>query len=170
MVHILLCDQQNKSGTDQAAEHSEGLLRIRGRHSKAPLNYNAKHPLILHRSREITRMLIEKEQHNSGHQGLEHERSPATEIPDDCIAKSAEKSREILYHFQTREGRQPDTRDGWSAEFKFPDANKCYYFVDSGIDIFSIFYIEDNRQGTRHTQYVCLFTCLGTTAVYLESL
>ena len=52
-------------------------------------------------------------------------------------------------------------------EFRFPDANKQYPFVNTGMDMFGPFYIEDKREGTQ-MNYVCLFTCLVTRAVHLE--
>ena len=52
-------------------------------------------------------------------------------------------------------------------EFRFPDANKQYPFVKTGMDMFGPFYIEDKREGTQ-MHYVCRFTCLVTRAVHLE--
>ena len=52
-------------------------------------------------------------------------------------------------------------------EFKFPDVYKEYPFVNTGIDMFGPFYIEDKREGTQ-MHYVCLFTCLVTRTVHLE--
>ena len=52
-------------------------------------------------------------------------------------------------------------------EFRFPDVNKQYPFVNTGMDMFGPFYIEDKRESTQ-MHYVCLFTCLVTRAVHLE--
>ncbi|XP_075252053.1 uncharacterized protein LOC142344350 [Convolutriloba macropyga] len=52
-------------------------------------------------------------------------------------------------------------------EFSFPDVNKQYPFVKTGMDMFGLFYIEGKREGTQ-MHCVCLFTCLVTRAVHLE--
>ena len=52
-------------------------------------------------------------------------------------------------------------------EFRFPDVNKQYPFVNIGMDMFGPFYIEDKREGTQ-SHYVCLLTWLVTRAVHLE--
>ena len=52
-------------------------------------------------------------------------------------------------------------------DFRFPDAYKQYPFVNTGMDMFGPFYIEDKREVTQ-MHYVCLFTCLVTRAVHLE--
>ena len=54
-------------------------------------------------------------------------------------------------------------------DLRFPDANKQYPFVNTGMDMFGPFYIEDDREGIQ-MYYVCLFTCLVNGAVQLEVL
>ena len=51
--------------------------------------------------------------------------------------------------------------------FRFPDVNKQHSFVNTGMDMFGPFYIEDKRKGTP-MHYVGLFTCLIIRAVHLE--
>ena len=76
----------------------DGILRVGGRLDKAHLNYSAKHPLIL-RSR-IARLLIGKARHDCGYQEWKWEGLPATDLLDDWIEKSAEKSGEKLFRLQ----------------------------------------------------------------------
>ena len=146
----------------------DGLLRVGGRLNKAPLTYSAKHPLVLHSRSKISRLLIEKARHDFGHQGVEHVKACLQQtflmIGLRKVLRSLEK-----YCFFCRQWRAdtviPKMAD--LPEFSFPDVNKQYPFVNTGMDIFGPFYIEDKRVGTQ-MHYVCLFTSLVTRAVHLE--
>ena len=146
----------------------DGLLRVGGRLIKAPLTYNAKHPLLLHSRSKIARLLIEKAHHDCGHQGVEHVKAHLQQtflmIGSRKVLRSLGK-----YCFICRRWRADNVRPKMAdlPEFRFPDANKQYPFVNTGMDMFGPFYIEDKREGTQ-MHYVCLFTCLVTRAVLLK--
>ena len=52
-------------------------------------------------------------------------------------------------------------------DFRFPDVNKQYPCVNTGMDMFGSFFIGYKREGTQ-MYYVCFFTCLVTRTVLLE--
>ncbi|XP_075248397.1 uncharacterized protein LOC142341355 [Convolutriloba macropyga] len=146
----------------------DGLLRVGGRLNKAPLTYNAKHPLLLHSRSKIARLLIEKAHHDCGHQGVEHVKA---HLQQTFLMIGLRKVLRSLgkYCFICRRWRADNVRPKMAdlPEFRFPDANKQYPFVNTGMDMFGPFFIEDKREGTQ-MHYVCLFTCLVTRAVHLE--
>ncbi|XP_075254527.1 uncharacterized protein LOC142345945 [Convolutriloba macropyga] len=131
-----------------------GLLRVGGRLNKAPLTYSAIHLLVFHSRSRIARLLIEKAHHDSGHQGVEHVKAhlQQTFLMIGCRRWRADNVR-------------PKMAD--LLELRFPDVNKQYPFVNTGMDMFGPFYIEDKREGTQ-IHYVCLSTCLVTRFVHLE--
>ena len=50
----------------------EGLLRVGGRISNAPVDFNIKHPIILPYRHHITETIIQEYHERAGHQGREH--------------------------------------------------------------------------------------------------
>ena len=145
-----------------------GLLRVGGRLNKAPLTYSKKHPLVLHSRSKIARLLTEKAHHDCGPQGVEHVKA---HLQQTFLMIGLRKVLRSLgkYCFICRRWRADNVRPKMAdiPEFGFPDAKKQYPFVNTGMDMFVPFYIEDKREGTQ-MNYVCLFTCLVTRAVHLE--
>ncbi|XP_075248453.1 uncharacterized protein LOC142341410 [Convolutriloba macropyga] len=143
-----------------------GLLRVGGRLNKAPLTYSAKHPLVLHIRSRIARLLIEKAHHDCGYQGLEHVKA---HLQQTFLMIGLRKALRSLgkYCFICGRWRADNVRPKMAdlPEFRFPVVNKQYPFVNTGMDMFGPFYIEDRREGTQ-MQYVCLFKCLVTRAVH----
>ena len=50
----------------------QGLLRVGGRLSRAPLNTNFKHPIILPKGHYVAQLIIQYYHHPSGHSGIEY--------------------------------------------------------------------------------------------------
>ena len=50
----------------------EGVLRVGGRLSKAPIEFAVKHPVILPSSHHVTRLIIEEHHKAVGHSGMSH--------------------------------------------------------------------------------------------------
>ena len=127
-----------------------GLLRVGGRLNKAPLTYSAKHPLVLHSRSRIARLLIEKAHHDCGHQGVEHVKA---HLQQTFLMIGLRKVLRSLgkYCFVCRRWRADNVRPKMAdlPEFRFPDVNKQYPFVNTGMDMFGPFYIEDKREGTQ---------------------
>ena len=141
-----------------------GLLRVGGRFNVAPLAYSAKHTLVLHRRSRIERLLIEKAHHYCGHQDVEHVKA---HLQQTFLMIGLRKVLRIP-------GKDCSSCRRWKAdnvkskmadlpEFRFPDVNKQYPLVNTGMDMLWPFYIEDKRKGTQ-MHYVCLVT----RAVHLE--
>ena len=109
----------------------DGLLRVGGRLNKAPLTYNAKNPLVLHSRSKIARLLIEKANHDCGHQGVEHVKA---HLQQTFLMIGLRKVLRSLgkYCFICRRWRADNVRPKMAdlPEFRFPDANKQYPFVN----------------------------------------
>ena len=145
-----------------------GLLRVGGRPKKAPLTFNAKHPLVLHSRSRIARLLIEKAHHDSGHQGMEHVKAHLQQTFMMIWLRKALRSLGMNC-FICRRWRADNVRPKMAdlPDFRFPDVNKQYPFVNTEMDMCGPFYIEDKREGTQ-LHCVCLFTCMVTRDVHLE--
>ena len=145
-----------------------GLLRVGEILNKSPLSYSAKQCLLLHSRSRIARLLIEKAHHDCGHQGVEQVK---VHLQQTFLMIGLRKLLQSLgkYCFICRGWRADNVRPKMAhlPEFRFPDVNKQYPFVNIGMDMFGPFYIEDKREGTQ-MHYVCLLTCLVTRAVHLE--
>ena len=112
-----------------------GLLRVGGRLNKAPLTYSAKHPLVLHSRSRIARLLIEKAHNDCGHQGVEHEKA---HLQQTFLMIGLRKALRSLGEncFICRRWRADNVRPKMAdlLEFRFPDVNKQYPFVNTGLD------------------------------------
>ena len=122
----------------------EELSRGGAKLNKAPLSYSAKHPFVLHNRSKITRLLIEKAHHDCGHQVVEHVKTQLQQIFLTIGLRKMVKTPG-KYCFICRRWRAvnmiPKITD--LPEFTFPDVNKLYPFVNTGMDIFGPFCIED---------------------------
>ncbi|XP_075253151.1 uncharacterized protein LOC142344951 [Convolutriloba macropyga] len=120
----------------------DGLLRLGGRLDRAPLTYSAKNPLALHSRSKIARLLIEKAPHDCGHQGVEYVKAHLQQI---FLMIGLRKALRSIgkYCFICRRWRADNVRPKMAdlPEFRFPDANKQYPFVNTGMDMFGPFYI-----------------------------
>ena len=145
-----------------------GLLWVGGRLNKAPFTYIAKHPLVLHSRSRIAMLLIEKARHDCGHQGVEHVKA---HLQQTFLMIGLRKALRSLgkYCLICRRRRADNVRPKLAdlPEFRFPDINKQLPFVNTGMDMFGPFYIEDKKEGTQ-MHYVCWFTCLVNRVVHLE--
>ena len=53
----------------------EGLIRAKGRIGKSQLNFNVKHPILLHWKHHSVELLLQNEQKDNQHEGTEHVRN-----------------------------------------------------------------------------------------------
>ena len=52
----------------------QGLIRAQGRKSKNQLNFETKHPILLHWKHHVVELFFQNEHENSNHEGSEHVR------------------------------------------------------------------------------------------------
>ncbi|PFX26877.1 hypothetical protein AWC38_SpisGene8468 [Stylophora pistillata] len=144
----------------------EGLLRVGGRLSRADdLPEETKHPIILPRKSHVTNLIIKRLHERLAHAGRGHTLAKLREKYWVTGANAA--VRHLIANCVTcRRNRAP------VAEQKMADLPKDRVtpappFTYTGVDYFSPYMIKEGRKELK--QYGCLFTCLASRAVHIET-
>ena len=146
----------------------EGVIRVNGRLKNANINFNCKFPIILPKSHQLTKLIIDsyhKRYFHLGPTALLHYvrqrywpvqgKATCRKVVHDCIKCFKVKPVGV----EQLMGDLPKER-----------VNPDYPFNCSGVDFCGPFLIryKHQRKGTYHKIYVCIFVCLVTKAVHLE--
>ena len=143
-----------------------GVLRVGGRLTRAPLPYDAIHPMILPKKHHITRLIVADVYNRCHHAGINHVLS------------------QVRHHYWVVDGRQEVKnwdRDGkvcekWRAEpavqimAPLPESRlgtTMRAFAKSCVDYAGPFVTKITRRVSAK-KYLCLFTCAATRAAHLE--
>ena len=144
----------------------EGLLRVGGRLSRADdLPEETKHPIILPRKSHVTNLIIKRLHERLAHAGRGHTLAKLREKYWVTGANAA--VRHLIANCVTcRRNRAP------VAEQKMADLPKDRVtpappFTYTGVDYFGPYMIKEGRKGLK--RYGCLFTCLASRAVHIET-
>ena len=144
---------------------SDGLLRGKGRVSKAPISHDAKHPIILPNESRLTQ-LVERWCHELvGHAGIGHSFTAIRERY--WILKDSSAIRKVLNDCMTCRRRSAPFCEQLKA-----DLPKCRLqmnqapFFHTGGDCFGVFFVKQCRSLVK--RYGCLFTCMTARALHLE--
>ena len=145
----------------------DGLLRVGGRLTHAPVSYNTKHPVILPRDDHVTRLIVRHVHEVARHAGREHILALTRERY--WILRARPVIRQVLQRCVTCKRLQGSLETQKMADL--PDdrltPNKPP-FTYVGVDCFGPFLVKRGRG--REKRYGCLFTCLTTRAIHIEKL
>jgi len=143
----------------------DGLLRIGGRLENAPLQLDAKHPIILPTSHQVVRLIISYYHHTSGHSGTEHVLSMIRE--KFWIVKARAAVKKVLSACFNCRRRQAPVGEQKMANLPkdriTPDKPPFSYV---GVDCFGPFLVRRGRSKVK--RYGVLFTCLTIRAIHIE--
>ena len=145
--------------------HVAGVLRVGGRLRNAPLDFDAKHPIIMPANSQVTRLLIEQCHKDVGHSGSSHTWSVLRERY--WILKGAATVRKILGKCIFCQRRNSAFGKQYMADLpscRVTPGNPPFFFT--GIDYFGPIMVKQGRN--RLKRYGCVFTCLAMRAVHLE--
>ena len=145
----------------------QGLLRVGGRLEKSSLSFEIKHPVILPRSSQITRLIIDHFHKKVKHQGkgmtMNEIRSNGLWI----IGLSAAVSSHIYKCVSCRRQRRP-TEDQKMVNLPEERVESAPPFTYCGKDCFGPFTVRDGRKELK--RYAVIFTCMSSRAVHIEQL
>lgn len=143
----------------------DGLLRVGGRLERAPLQLDAKHPIILPASHHVVRLIISYYHHIAGHSGTEHVLSMIRERF--WIVKARAAVRKSLSDCFSCRKRQAPVGEQKMADLPHdritPDKPPFTYV---GVDCFGPFFVRRGRSQTK--RYGVVFTCLTMRAIHIE--
>ncbi|XP_030828101.1 uncharacterized protein LOC115919169 [Strongylocentrotus purpuratus] len=143
----------------------DGLLRVGGRLTKAPISDEMKHPLILPHDHHVTKLLVMYYHQEVGHSGAG---MTWTALRDRYwILKGGATVRRVIGNcFQCKKRNSARGRQFMAdlpVERVTPDHPP---FTNTGVDFFGPFYVKQGRSEVK--RYGCVFTCLATRAVHIE--
>ncbi|XP_028411636.1 uncharacterized protein LOC114534738 [Dendronephthya gigantea] len=142
-----------------------GLVRVGGRLRRAPINDNAKHPIILPKDHHVIGLLVNHYHHIAGHSGVEHTLSLIRERYWIVDGRSAVKK--VIGKCLSCKKRQSTVCNQKMADLPEDRVTPSLPpFTYTGVDCFGPF--EVKRARSRVKRYGVLFTCMTTRAIHLE--
>ena len=142
----------------------QGLIRAQGRISKSHLNFETKHPILLHWKHHVVEMFLQNEHKNNHHEGTEHVRNIVQQkfwilgirnalrsIKNKCIRCLKGKAQ---------------TKAPVMANLPEERLVASTVFSNVGVDYFGPFTVKIGRRNEK--RWCCLFTCLTVLAVHIE--
>ena len=142
-----------------------GNLRVGGRLKNLPIPPEMKHPRILPRKHQVTKILVDWIHRKNGHVGPDHVHSLLRE--KFWVVGARVVINQVLYHCFFCKVRRAQRQYPFMADLPL-----CRAAVDEppfshcGVDVFGHFNIKQGRKKLK--RWVVLFTCLTVRAVHLE--
>ena len=142
-----------------------GLLRVGGRLSRAPLHDDSKHQIIIAKDSPLARLLIQHFHQKSGHSGREYVLSLLRERF--WLIRANVTVRSVLSSCFACRRRQGAVGEQKMADLPRPRVTPDQPpFICVGIDYFGPFFVRQKRSMVK--RYGAIFTCLAVRAVHLE--
>ena len=147
----------------------EKILRVKGRFSNGDIDYNVKHPALLHNELYFTELVIWSAHKRVLHGGVNNTlnfirndywlcmwRKTVRAILSKCVTCKKSQSRTLL-------GPEPSDLPKFRLDFD-------YAFCNMGVDFAGPLYVNDinGKNDEMFKSYICLFTCVTTRNVHLE--
>ena len=147
----------------------ENILRVKGRFSNADVDYNVKHPTLLHNELYFTELIVWSANKRVLHGGVNNtlnfirndywlckRRKAVRAILNKCVTCKKSQSGRLL-------GPEPSDLPKFRLDFD-------YAFCNTGVDFAGPLYAKDiyGKNDPMFKSYICLFTCATTRNVHLE--
>ena len=143
----------------------DGVMRVRGRLQKAPISFEAKHPIILPYVSHLTEMIIRHHHETTGHSGLNF--TVNSLYKKFWIVRANSAMRRVINNCIFCRFRKSKPGKQLMAELPVSRFQiDSHPFAYTGIDYFGPLMILQRRSDVK--RYGCLFTRLSTRAVHLE--
>ena len=142
----------------------DGLLRVGGRLRHSPLAEEEKHPIILPRRSEVTRMIIADQHRRLLHAGVEH---TLNELRGRFwVPQGRSEVKKSLHRCAVCRNRRAAPQPPMMADMPSERFDTSRPFNTVGIDYLGPLTVRKFRKTEK--RYVLLVTCLATRAVHLE--
>ena len=140
------------------------FIRAQGRIGKSQLNFETKHPILLHWKHHVVELFLQKEHKSSHHEGTKHVRNIVQQKFWILGIRNALRSIENKC-IRCRNGRA-QTKAPVMADLPEEQLVASTVFSNVGVDYFGPFTVKIGRRNEK--RWCCLFTWLKVRAVYVE--
>ncbi|XP_068674398.1 uncharacterized protein [Montipora foliosa] len=143
----------------------DDVIRVGGRIHRAPIAFEAAHPMILPRSHHVSALIVRYYHRVLGHAGREHVLSVIRQRF--WILKGRVLVRQILSSCLSCRKRNAPPLQQVMADL--PKERPIPYqppFTYTGLDFFGPFYVKRSRSTVK--VYGCIFVCFNSRAVHIE--
>lgn len=145
----------------------DGVLRVGGRISRAPISPDARNPIILPKKHHVTTILIRYLHEKNGHCG--HEQVLSLLREQFWVVKGRAAIKEVIGRCLTCKKRMARRMSQEMAEL--PRVRLTPYeppFTYTGVDYFGPFYVKRGRGKVTEKRWGAIFVCMNSRAVHLE--
>ena len=142
----------------------EGLFRAKGRIGKSQLDFNAKHPILLHWKNHAVKLFLRNEHKDSQHEGTEHVRNIVQQMM--WILGIRNALRSIKNKCVTCRKGRAQTITPVMADLPGEQLDASTAFTNVGVEYFGPLNVKIGRRNEK--RWCCLFTCLTMRAVHKE--
>ena len=142
----------------------QGLIRAQGRIGKSQLNFETKHPILLHWKYHVVEIFLQNEHKNSHHEGTEHFRNIVQQKFWILGVRNALRSIKNKC-IRCRKGRA-QTKAPAMADQPEEQLLASTVFSNVGIEYFGPFTLTNGRKDEK--RWCCRSTCLIKRAVHVE--
>ena len=150
---------------DPFVDMKTGILRVGGRLKSAPIPENMSQPKLLPKSHHVTTLIIRDMHENLGHAGRNHVLSALREKFWIIRGNAAVRSS-LSRCVKCRKFRGPVSEQKM-ADLPARRMEPSPPFTYTGVDLFGPYMIKEGRKQMK--RYGCLFTCLVSRAVHIET-
>ena len=143
----------------------DDVIRVGGRIHRAPITFEAAHPMILPKSHHVSELIVRYYHHVLGHAGREHVLSTIRQYF--WILRGRSLVRQVLSSCVSCRRRHAPPLQQVMADL--PKERLVPYqppFTYTGLDFFGPFYVKRGRSTVK--VYGCIFVCFNSRAVHIE--
>ena len=142
----------------------EGLIRAKGRTGKSQLDFNARHPILLHCKHHTVELFLRNEHKDNQHEGSEHLRNIVQQKMWILGIRNALRSIKNKCVTCRKGGAQ--TIKPVMADLPDERLDASTAFTNVGVHYFGLFIVRIGHKNEK--RWFCLFTCLTMRAVHIE--
>lgn len=145
-----------------------GIIRVGGRLKNADMSYETRHPALLPRSHDLTKLIIRREHIRNLHSGLQATLHAVQQRFWPLAARSAVRGvvRGCMRCFRCR----PAASQARMADLPGSRVTVSRPFSHAGVDYAGPILVKEcrRRNARTHKAYIAIFVCFATKAIHIE--